>query len=180
MKGIVFTEFLEMVEDKFGLLTLDKIVENSELESGGAYTAVGTYNHSEMVQLVSNLSEEVDIPIVDLLEIYGKHFFTILFKSYPSFFEEVNGAFDFLGSIENHIHVEVLKLYPDAELPSFDIKQLNENQLEMVYRSERKLAAFAKGLIQGATEYFNEPISIKMETLDSEGAVVKFTLTKDE
>ena len=31
MKGIVFTEFLEMVELKFGLETVDKIIENSKL-----------------------------------------------------------------------------------------------------------------------------------------------------
>ena len=42
MKGIVFTEFLEMVEAQFGLDTVDAIIENSDLPSRGAYTAVGT------------------------------------------------------------------------------------------------------------------------------------------
>jgi hypothetical protein len=34
MKGIVFTEFLDLVEDKFGLEVLDKIITQSNLESG--------------------------------------------------------------------------------------------------------------------------------------------------
>ena len=43
MKGIVFTEFLEMVEDKFSFDVVDTIIEQSELESGGVYNAgVGT------------------------------------------------------------------------------------------------------------------------------------------
>ena len=33
MKGIVFTEFLELVEDKFGLETVDEIINNSDLKS---------------------------------------------------------------------------------------------------------------------------------------------------
>jgi len=32
MKGIVFTEFLELVEDKFGLEMVDNIIESSDLE----------------------------------------------------------------------------------------------------------------------------------------------------
>lgn len=180
MKGIVFTEFLEMVEDKFGILTLDRIVEEEKLASGGAYTSVGTYKHDEMVLLVTNLSNEVNIPVADLLEVYGKHFFGVLYTSYPTFFKNVTDAFDFLGSIENYIHVEVLKLYPDAELPSFDIKRPNKNTLTMVYKSERKLAAFAKGLIEGAVTHFGETISIEMNPLKEDNSEVQFTLIRNE
>ena len=35
MKGIVFTEFLEMVEDKFSPELADRIIEGAELPSGG-------------------------------------------------------------------------------------------------------------------------------------------------
>ncbi|MEL7340130.1 MAG: heme NO-binding domain-containing protein, partial [Bacteroidota bacterium] len=55
MKGIVFTEFLEMVEDTFGFETADNIVSQAELPSGGVYTAVGTYPALEMVSLVGKL-----------------------------------------------------------------------------------------------------------------------------
>ncbi len=53
MKGMVFTEFLEMVEDRFSPEIADRIITASDLRSGGAYTAVGTYEHSEMIQLVT-------------------------------------------------------------------------------------------------------------------------------
>ena len=63
MKGIVFTEFLELVEDKFGLEMVDSIIANSNLESNGVYTAVGTYSFSEMLQLLQNLSDNTGISI---------------------------------------------------------------------------------------------------------------------
>ncbi|MFT4982342.1 MAG: hypothetical protein ACI9UR_002213, partial [Bacteroidia bacterium] len=41
MKGIVFTEFLELVEDKFGLEVVNQIIDGCELETDGVYTSVG-------------------------------------------------------------------------------------------------------------------------------------------
>lgn len=179
MKGIVFTEFLEMVEREFGLIIADKIISKSSLKSQGVYTAVGTYNHSEMVQLVTHLSEEINVPPDQLLLTYGEHFFQVLADSYPGFFKGVPNAFAFLSSIENYIHVEVLKLYPDAELPRFDIIRLNENTLEMTYHSERKMAAFARGLLNSAVLFFKESIKIESEDLSGNGSIVKFTLHKE-
>ena len=178
MKGIVFTEFLEMVEDRFGLLVTDKIIEEDRFDSKGAYTAVGTYDHQEMVILVENVSKEVDIPVGQLFQLYGQHFFHILVESYPRFFEGIPTAFDFLKSIENHIHVEVLKLYPDAELPHFEIQDVNLDQLEMTYYSNRKLYKFAQGLIEGCLTHYNEKASLDLDLLKADGSVVKFTLVK--
>ncbi len=178
MKGIVFTEFLSMVEQQFGLVVADKIVSSSNLTSGGAYTAVGTYEHGEMVQLLGHLSKEIDTPVETLLLVYGEYFFQVLVDSYPAFIKNIPSAFAFLSSIENHIHVEVLKLYPDAELPSFDISQPHENTLEMIYHSERKMASFARGLLNSCVIYFNEEIEINSEDISGDGKVVKFTLVK--
>ncbi len=75
MKGIVFTEFIEMVEDKFGFEVADKIISASNLPSGGAYTAVGTYELQEMLQLLINLEKESGIAISDLLVSFGKYLF---------------------------------------------------------------------------------------------------------
>src|SRR6266540_2882152 len=120
MKGMIFTEFLEMVEDHFSPEVADRIIEACHLPSGGAYTAVGTYDHHEMVQLVTELSRESGIAVPALLHLFGKHLFGRFVANYPQFFEGIDSAFDFLEKIHSYIHVEVRKLYPDAELPSFE------------------------------------------------------------
>jgi len=84
MKGIVFTEFLDLVEDKFGFEMVDTIINNSNLPSNGSYTAVGTYSFSEMLSLLTNLNKETGIPVNDLLLLYGEHFFSVVEKSYSS------------------------------------------------------------------------------------------------
>ena len=45
MKGIVFREFIDMVESQFSLETADAIIQASSLSTHGAYTTVGTYPH---------------------------------------------------------------------------------------------------------------------------------------
>lgn len=110
MKGIIFAEFLDMVEQTYGLTTVDKIIITDQLPSGGAYTAAGTYDFAEMVQLISNLSQQTNIEISVLLKSFGKYFFNCLKETYPHFFIKKSGAFDFLRLMESHIHSEVKKL----------------------------------------------------------------------
>ncbi len=178
MKGIVFTEFLDLVEQNFGYEMVDHIIQESKLANGGAYTGVGTYPHSEMVSLVTNLSNRAEIPVASLLKLYGRHLFGVFEKSYGRFFTEVDSAFALLQHIENHIHVEVLKLYPDAELPRFETSHLSENTLEMIYHSERKMADFAEGLIEATLEHFNETATIQRNNITPDGTSVRFIIEK--
>ncbi|WP_405210405.1 heme NO-binding domain-containing protein [Dokdonia sp. Asnod2-E02] len=180
MKGIVFTEFLDLVEDKFGLEMVDTLLSNSELPSNGVYTAVGTYSFAEMVSLLTNLNKETGIAIDDLLLVYGEHFFSVVKKSYPEFLLQFKDPFDMLGSIENHIHVEVIKIYPDAELPTFEIVKQTENELVMIYTSSRAMHSFGRGLMNKTFEHFNQKATILVEKLNDKGTEVKFSITADE
>jgi len=178
MKGIVFTEFLKMVEQEYGYEVVDELIEKNDLESKGAYTSIGTYDHSEMVQLITSLSDHTKESIPSLLKIFGLYFFSILRDSYPHFLKARNNAFEFLESIETYIHVEVKKIYPEAELPSFNTQINAANQLEMVYHSERKMADFAEGLIEKSLEYYGEKATISRNLIEVDGSKVKFIISK--
>ncbi len=177
MKGIVFTEFLELVEDKFGLEVVNQIIDGCELDTDGVYTSVGTYSHKDMFKMVAKLSELQNIPVPDLLQIYGEYFFDVLSKGYPQFMDQPN-SFVFLESIDNYIHPEVLKLYPEAELPSFDAKMNSENEMTLLYQSSRKMSDFAVGLIKGAAGYFNEEVIVEKELKDGDGEKVMLNIKK--
>jgi len=180
MKGIVFREFLEMVEETFGMDVADQIIEESDLPSGGAYTSVATYDHQEILTLVGKLHEQTQVPVPDLVRAFGRHLFQRFVALYPGFFAGVPSAFAFLQRIDGIIHVEVRKLYPDAELPAFDCEPLGSDGLAMTYRSQRPFAELAEGLIQGCVEYFKEPITIERENLEGPPGETRarFLLTK--
>lgn len=175
MKGVVFTKFIEMVEEKFSIEVADEMIQRADVPSGGAYSAVGTYDHSEMVALLVALSELTNIPIPDLLRTYGRHLFWQFGKLYPSFLEGVASSIDFVASIENVIHVEVRKLYPDAQLPRFEVLEHSPDHLRVRYESERHLGPLALGLIESCIEYFKESgnVVVRMEPgADSTSPVV--------
>jgi len=179
MKGIVFCEFVEMLEQEFSADMADEIISGAALESGGAYTTVGTYDHHEMLALVTQLSEKTGTPVPDLVEAFGRYLFGRFVDLYPAFFEGVDGAFSFLDRIEEHVHVEVRKLYPDAELPTFKTSRTDDNTMVMVYQSTRPFADLAKGLIEGCIAHYGEPVDVQMEDLSDEGRThVRFTLMR--
>jgi len=178
MKGIIFSEFLNLVEDKFGLDTVDEIISKSNLESKGIYTSIGTYSFSEMLQLLQRLSTKTNISIDNLLLVYAEHFFSVIEDSYPGLLATFKDPIEMISSIENHIHVEVRKIYPDAELPTFEVKEKNEDSLILIYKSSRAMHHFGLGLMNKTFEHFNSRASIVLEKIKEDGTEVKFIIKK--
>jgi len=166
MKGILFTEFLDMVEEQFGADMVDDIIEESNLPSGGIYTSVGTYDGKEMGTLVQALSEQTNIPVPALLYVYGKHLFGRYVMLFPEFFANVTDLFTFLEEIEAVHHVEVRKLYPDAQLPRIVAERVNDTTLVVDYSSPRPLGDLMEGLTQGAIDYFGENVTVNRQELN--------------
>ena len=133
MKGIIFTELIEMVEVTFGRDMMDSV-----------FDSVGR--------------------------------FKVL---YPAMFEGVTCALDFIESVETHIHVEVRKLYPDAELPSLHAERSQDGSLTVTYRSSRPLAVVAKSLITGCIEHFGGHYDLAcQDDEDAEGPLTVFLVTR--
>ena len=181
MKGIIFTEFVGMVETTFSMEIMDRVFDRVDLPSGGAYTSVGTYDHDEIVQLAIALSDETQIPVQDLVKAYGEHLFARFTDIYPNYFAEQKDTFQFLHHVENYIHTEVLKLYPDAEVPRFEFHETHDHQLVFDYLSTRHLGDVAEGLLRGCIAHFGENIDVTSEDLSSpECSRIRFTLNRAE
>lgn len=180
MKGIVFSEFIQMVEERFSFEIADKIITESKLATGGAYTTVGTYDHREIVELVSHLSAATKTPVPDLLRAFGEHLFNRFPALFPAYFVGNESTFHFLATLDNKIHPEVKKLYPDAELPSFQHEFPTPDRMILIYRSQRPFADFAEGLLRGCIGHFGERIALTREDLACEsGAHARFSLVRD-
>lgn len=176
MKGIIFTEFLELVEDKFGLDVLDEILDMSE--DDGVYTAVGSYDHRDLVKLIVNLSKKTGIDAGTLQQVFGKVAFQALLRSIPmqSGIQSAQNTLQFIRLVEEYIHVEVKKLYPEAMPPTFDF--VNEQDAEIIfdYNSARCMSHVCLGLIEGCADHFDDDIEIKMQPQVEDNSVVRFHL----
>ena len=179
MKGIIFREFIDYAEDAFGLEVVDKILSAGNLPSGGAYTSVGTYDSAELAQMLSHLAELKGVPSVKLLRGFGEHLFRRLAQAYSNMVDRADSAFGLLKNVDSYIHVEVRKLYPDAELPVFTHELEGPDRMKLVYRSARALADLAEGLIRGCAAHFGENIELVRKDLgDGSGRHVCFSLKR--
>lgn len=160
MKGIVFVELLAMAENAFGEDVVDRVIDAADLPSGGAYTSVGNYPCAELMTLVRGFSDHSGIPRADLQRLFGNWMMDSFERNYPRFFDGRDTSLDVLAAIEDEIHVEVRKLYPDAMLPQIDTARPDPVTLDLTYRSPRPLADFCHGLIEGCVRCYGETAEI--------------------
>jgi len=174
MKGIIFTEFLDIVETTFGLEICQQMLDHAS--DDGVYTNVGSYDHRALVQLIHALSKITDTPVEILQEAYGEAVFTHLFNTLPNLSNQQHDTFSFIKSVESHIHIEVKKLYPDATPPHFEFLSETEHQMIMDYKSARCLSHVCLGLIKGCAKYFNQTVQITMEPMNKKQSHVRFNI----
>lgn len=177
MQGIMFTEFLEMVEKHFSIDIAEDVLERSHLESNGVYTSVGTYDYRELLELTENLAEVSGLPESGLIMMYGTFLFSQFVQRYPELFEGTTCAIDFLETINTRIQNEVRKLYPDAQLPNFETARIGDASLDMIYRSSCSLADLAEALIAGCIEHFgSKSVMTREDDQDEGGFFTRFNI----
>ena len=176
MKGIIFTEFMELVEGKFGLEVLDQVLDLSNDE--GIYTSAGSYDHRELIKLIVNLSKVSDIPVEKLQEVFGEYVFQNLLKSISNHasLQQCTNTFQFVRHVEDFIHAKVKKLYPDANPPQFDFISETESEIVFDYKSARCLVHVCLGLVRGGAKHFGDTIEIKHQNQYKDGGQVRFWL----
>ena len=170
MKGILFTDFVEFVEQELPVA--------ASVLAPGAYSALANYPEDELRGLVGRASEVAGLPRDEVLRRFGAHLFRSLATLYPVFLDGVGSALELLAGIETYVHGEVQKLYPDAEFPRFEVRGDGRKRLELTYRSERPLADLAEGMIRGCIAWFGERIDLERVDLDvADGHAARFTLS---
>lgn len=177
MKGMVFVELLNMAEAVAGEAAVDEVLDSCDLSTGGAYNAVGNYPCSELMMMVQAFSERLDTPVEDLQRQFGRWMHGRFVQGYPAFFENKRDVLTMLEAIEDEVHVEVRKLYPGVELPTFATERLDERTIRMTYRSPRPLVAFCHGLIDACIDHFGQKAAVEVEDRSSgEEALAAFTI----
>lgn len=177
MKGMMFTEFLEFIEEQFGFDVADQMIEKAKVS--GSYTLVGNYPPSDMVAMVVALADITNTPVETLQELYGRHVFHRIAALYDGLAEKFSCAMDLIAHVEGVIHPNVKKLYPDAELPTFGTVSSHADELVVDYDSANPFVPLCKGLMLGAGDFYGEQLEVFYEELgEKDTAVARFTVRR--
>lgn len=170
MKGTVFTNFQEMVEDQFGMECWETLLTNCDLPSDGIYTTAETYDDGEVLSLTVALSDYTQVPVPQLVEAFGRYLYPSLIHSLPPSMRDYPDLWTLLEAVDSVIHVEVHKLYPDAVTPKLMVQEKFDSGVKLYYQSPRKMCLLAIGLVHQAAESFGMSVSITHECCMHEGA----------
>lgn len=168
MKGVVFNLLEDCVRKAHGDDVWDELLERAGLE--GAYTSLATYPDCQLGAIVGAASETLGIPADDVVHWFAVQAAGIFAERFPTFFTPHTTTRSFLGALNDIIHPEVRKLYPQAETPRFELETHADGRLVMHYFSKRQLCRFAAGLVVGSAPRFGERATIEHGACTRSGA----------
>jgi Haem-NO-binding len=157
MKGVLFNVVEEAISHKWGEEMWDDLLTAADLD--GAYTALGNYPDAQLVALANAAADRLNSPVEDVLRTLGRIAFEPLLSRYTGFLEESASLREFLPTINELIHPQVLKLYPGASVPRFVLHE-NGDDIELDYLSVRNMCGLAEGLVLGAADHYGETVAV--------------------
>ena len=163
MYGIVNKAIQGLVTENFGEEAWLKIKAKSGVNRD-EFLNNDSYPDSETFSLAIAAAEVLNITLEQVLIAFGEywilktglHHYGALMKSGGDNFK------DFLINLPN-FHSRVMLMYPNITPPEFLINELENEQLEVHYYSERSgLTYFVWGLLQGMGKMFNNTLEIEL------------------
>lgn len=139
MKGLLFTELLEMVEEDFGYNTASSIVVRSSLSSKGIYTTARTYHRNEMNVLFQQLHQQTKLPFDHLTQAFGRHLCKKMLIAYPQHRAYINRIFVFITKRKT--------------VPVFEFLGADKKTLTILFAPQLKTNCVTEGVIQGYVGY---------------------------
>jgi hypothetical protein len=159
MRGIIFNLLQEVVTRHHGEDTWDALLSAAHDE--GTYTSLGSYADSQLEGLVAASSRSLGLSPSEVLIWFGQEAIPLLFQRYPAFFDSQPSTRPFVLSVNSIIHPEVRKIYPGADVPTFEFSDTPDGGLLMGYHSARRYCALAQGFIEGAARHYGESAIVR-------------------
>lgn len=163
MKGLVFIAYSRMIEERYGLVVWENILEMCEPTSKGIYTASDNYPITELISMNRYLSRLVERNEKDIYLDFGKYLFQYFCRRYPHLFEGRNLK-STISVVEQIINRDFKKMYPDINAPRFNYEEISEFQSRLIFESEFDLTDLTLGVIEGMACHYKEKYSIHTDT----------------
>lgn len=168
MKGVLFNVVEDVVDETLPEAMWDIALHSACLD--GVYTSLGDYPDTDLTAIVDAVCGHTGLGPQQVLHHVGLHGYRHLVDRQPDLVEGIADLGSLLHHLEDVIHPEVRKLQPEADPPSFTVRDAGPDTWEVEYRSERQLCHLAEGLIAGAAVGFGTPCRIEQPSCTLDGA----------
>ncbi len=161
MKGIIFVLLEDFLVERLGAKDYEAMIAACGLKTRDPFQVHQTYPDDDLFKILLNAADRLSLGLSDVLRHFGEFCFPCLVRRYPVFVQPYDHPKPFIQSVQRIIHVEVRKLYPDAETPIFRYQDPAPDRLIIEYESKRRLCHFMEGIIKGVETHFRCPIRVR-------------------
>ncbi|OGQ99716.1 MAG: hypothetical protein A2505_03775 [Deltaproteobacteria bacterium RIFOXYD12_FULL_55_16] len=161
MKGLIFNLLEEFLTARCGEKEYELILADCQLITAEPSLMVGpgSYPDQDFTAIVASAANRLSLSPGELLREVGRALIPLLASRYPQFFSPSKHPREFFSTLNFIHHLEVKKLYKDAELPRFHCENKTDGSLLVSYLSSRGLCHLFSGLIDGVADHYQTPLS---------------------
>ncbi|MBF0621127.1 MAG: heme NO-binding domain-containing protein [Magnetococcales bacterium] len=161
MHGIILSKLANFVQTEFPESYFSALCDETTL-SRYLKPLNRQVPEKEVQTILSTLSYQTGQPIRQILEHFGRHIAPDLIET-SMYFSPMEHDWQ-LGDLLNHairtIHEQLKKHNPTLAPPDLSIDILDDSDIRIIYKSNKRLCAFLIGIVKGTAAYLDTRISI--------------------
>lgn len=161
MKGVVLQLLGRCARDAFG----EEVWRQALADAGAVepFDPQRTYPDAEFNAVVETLAKGRGISTDDAQRWFGESAIAHFHAMAPGMFDKHQDSWSFLLTLNDIIHPQVRRDYPGASAPDFGFDANDAGELVLTYHSERRMCAFAEGLILASMRHYGDPPVVRHE-----------------
>lgn len=161
MYGLVNKAISGLVQRDHGEATWQRILERSGV-GHDSFVSMQAYDDQVTYDLVAAASEELGVPVPQLLEAFGEYW--TLFTAEEGYGELLESfgsdLFGFLSNLDT-MHTRIALNMPSLRPPSFRCEVIDTGVMLLEYRTEREgLEPMVLGLLRGLAQRFRTQVEL--------------------
>lgn len=156
------------VVETHGAQAWHQILSDVGLQSA-LYLPTKVYPDEDAQKIVASAAELAGTPAQDLLCAFGEFLVPTLMKLYGSLVEPEWKTLELIAHTEKTIH-RVLRITGSGAAPPYlRVGMVSEEEVEVIYDSQRRMCAVARGIVHGVAAHYGESVSVHESTCQQRG-----------
>ena len=160
MHGIVFFLFQRFAENTLGQDAWSTLFDESGIPPK-SYSPSKAHADEDFLGLVGAASRLAGKTQPEFLEAFGEYLGPEFLTLHARLIQPEWRALDVVANAEEVIHTVVRAKNPGALPPVLRTQRTSPAEVQLVYSSERRVCALAKGMVKGLASHFDEQIEIQ-------------------
>ncbi|MBL4931487.1 methyl-accepting chemotaxis protein [Clostridium paridis] len=177
MKGTVVRTWMKTCRRLYNDECVDRALELAGFSRDKVFSPLEDVDDRNINKIIQEIAKANNLTISNLWRTIGIDNVKSFTGDYPAFFKHEN-LYTFLKSMYD-VHVIVVKRIPGAKPPLLDLKPISKRQAIFEYSSKRGMFDYFQGMLEGASNHFNEKLIVDEISRTEDNLKLKLTFEKD-